>query len=232
MSGHDSTLARVRLHVQRKGAGTPVVLSHGLGDDAGTWDELLPRLADHHDVRSWDLRGHRHSEAPDSAAGYGLGPAIEDLLGILADVGEPAHLVGHSLGGLLSLTIALRRPELVRSLTMISSGPGFRDPQSRDAWNQYVAKAVQRMPVPPEAAALATQADSWVIDHVDELTPPLLVVVGERDARFQAGADFLHRAVRGSTLLRVPDAGHHPQRSHPEQVAAALLTHFGGATCR
>ena len=85
------------------------------------------------------------------------------------------------------------------------------------------------MPVPPAAAGLGRQEDSWVIDHVGELDPPLLVVVGERDTRFHAGADFLARAVPGSTLHRVAGAGHHPQRTHADEVAAAVLAHLDAA---
>jgi pimeloyl-ACP methyl ester carboxylesterase len=64
---------------------------------------------------------------------------------------------------------------------------------------------------------------------VGDLRPPLLIVVGERDRRFHAGAEFLARAVPGSTDLRVVGAGHHPQRSNPDDVARALLAHFATA---
>ena len=217
----------VRLHRERSGSGVPVVLSHGLGDDAETWAALVPRLATDHTVVTWDLRGHRHSEAPTD--GYSAEIAIADLSALVVELGEPVHLVGHSLGGYLSLAVSLRRPELVRSLTMISSGPGYRDPSAREEWNRYVERAVLRMPVPPAAAGLGRQEDSWVIDRVGDLQPPLLVVVGERDMRFHAGADFLARAVPGSTLLRVAGAGHHPQQTHADEVAGAVLKHLAAA---
>lgn len=211
------------LHRQRVGAGEPVVLSHGLGDDASTWTELVPLLAEHHAVHTWDLRGHRRS-GPGSG-GYRTDVGVADLLGLVDDVGEPVHLVGHSLGGYLSLTVALRRPELVRTLTLIASGPGYRDPEAREAWNRYVDEAVLRMSVPPDVAGLAHQADSWVIDRTPTLRPPLLVLVGERDTRFHAGAAFLGRVVDGATVVHLSGAGHHPQRTHAGLVAAAILDH-------
>ena len=222
-SSDNSTHKMIRLHRERAGEGAPVVLSHGLGDDASTWAALAPLLAAGHSVHTWDLRGHQRSEAPGDAGAYTLECATDDLLGIVEEIAEPVHLVGHSLGGFISLALALRRPDLVRTLTMISSGPGYRDPEAREAWNRYVDRAVERMPVAPMVAGLARQEDSWVIDHASELQPPLLIVVGERDDRFQPGAAYLSRAVSGSTLVQVAGAGHHPQQTHAHDVAASLL---------
>ncbi len=210
-------------------AGAPLVLSHGLGDDATTWSELRPVLEATHRVVTWELRGHGANAAL-APGDYLPGVASADLLAVVRATGGRVHLAGHSLGGYLSLTVALRHPELVESLVLIGSGPGYRDPAARQAWNREVDRAVLRMPVPPATAALAHQHDSWVIDHVAELQPPLLVIVGERDERFHAGAAYLGRAVDGSTVRYIVGAGHHPQRTHPQEVAAALLEHIAKST--
>jgi pimeloyl-ACP methyl ester carboxylesterase len=222
----------VRLHRERCGSGAPVLLSHGLGDDSTTWVELVPLLAGDQTVITWDLRGHGGSERPAGAESYTAELAIADLLALVEDAGEPVHLVGHSLGGYLALVVSLRRPELVRSLTMVASGPGYRDPDARAVWNRHVDTAVVRMPVQPEAAGLARQADSWVVDNAGRLEPPLLLLVGERDTRFHAGTAFLGRAVAGSTVHHLAGAGHHPHRTHAEEVAALLLEHFSRSAPR
>ena len=122
----------------------------------------------------------------------------------------------------MSLALALRRPDLVRTLTMMSSGPGYRDPEARENWNRYVDRAVERMPVAPMVAGLARQEDSWVIDHVGELEPPLLIVVGERDERFQPGAAFLHRSrprqhARADRRRRSPPTAQHTPPRWPRR---------------
>jgi pimeloyl-ACP methyl ester carboxylesterase len=155
--------------------------------------------------------------------------AIADLLAVIEEAGPPAHLVGHSLGGYLSMAVALRRPELVQSLTMIGSGPGYRDPRARDEWNRYVDRAVLRMPVPMDAARLAHQETSEVIDGAASLAVPLLVLVGEQDARFLAGAAYLGRTVPGCIVKHIAGAGHFPQRTHAADVADALLSYLGGS---
>jgi len=207
----------------------PIVLSHGLGDDAGTWAEVLPVLAARHQVVTWDLRGHGSADRPIAAGDFTSESAIVDLLNVIDEAGPPVHLVGHSLGGFLSMVVALRRPDLVRSLTLIASGPGYRDPSAREAWNRFVDRAVLRMPVPAAAAGLAHQESSEVIDGVALLQPPLLVIVGERDTRFHAGTSYLERTVPGCAVHRIAGAGHFPQRTHASEVAALVLDHVNAA---
>jgi pimeloyl-ACP methyl ester carboxylesterase len=210
-------------------ATAPIVLSHGLGDDAHTWDRLAPLLSESRSLVAWDLRGHGDADRPTSPAEYSMELATADLVGVVEQAGAPAHLVGHSLGGYLSMAVALRRPDLVCSLTLIASGPGYRDPEARETWNRFVDRAVLRMPVPPEAARLAHQETSEVIDAVAGLQPPLLVIVGEHDAHFHAGSEFLGRTVPGCQLHYIAGADHFPQRTHAAHVAALVLRHVGAS---
>src|SRR5438270_7408191 len=104
----------VSLHVEETGQGLPLVLTHGLGDRLETWDAIVGELASHHRVLRWDLRGHGRSDAPDDPAAYSAQIAVGDLIDVIERAGDAVALVGHSLGGYLSLVVALRHPELVR----------------------------------------------------------------------------------------------------------------------
>lgn len=109
------------LRFLRQGEGDQaVVLLHGFGGDLNNWMFTLPALAGEHSVYALELPGHGGSS---KAVGSGdldsLATAVEQFLdsqGI-----EHAHLVGHSLGGLVASTVALRSPDRVQSLTLVSS---------------------------------------------------------------------------------------------------------------
>jgi pimeloyl-ACP methyl ester carboxylesterase len=212
-------------HRAQVGAGPPVVLTHGLGDDSGTWAGIPEILARQHTVLSWDLPGHGRSAPPDLDNPYSWKEAVADLLDLVLELGPPVLLVGHSLGGYLSLRLTLEQPELVRSLVMISSGPGFRDADARRRWNDWVDRAAARMGVPPDLARVAHHSDAWVIDHLPNLARPTLVIVGENDTRFQAGAEYMVRTSAACMLEVIPRAGHHPQRSSPATVAHLIDRH-------
>src|ERR671914_116006 len=111
------------------GDGPALVLTHGWGATAEMWRPQLPVLAAHHRVARWDLPGHGRSNAPDDPDAYTHDAALAALTAL---VDETAVLGGHSLGGYLSLAFALRHPERVRGLVLLSTGPGYRDPEARE----------------------------------------------------------------------------------------------------
>lgn len=100
--------------------GPPVVLLHGLGGAAVNWALLAPELARTRRVLLLDLPGHGRSDTLPAAPGLGLFAdrvgAFAERLGLL-----PADLVGHSLGGLVGLRLAERRPEAVRRLVLAAA---------------------------------------------------------------------------------------------------------------
>lgn len=221
----------VDLNVCTRGAGHPVVLGHGLGDTAATWAPLAGALlADGRwAVTTWELRAHGGAATPDDANAYSRDLALADLASVAelaraaSAAGEAPVIVGHSLGGYLALALAITRPELVRALVLIATGPGFRDPKARDEWNRYVHDTVPAMDIRPEAAALCEQPDSMVIDRVGEIEVPVLQLVGEKDTRFHAGVAYLDRVLPDVTTEHIGGAGHHPQVRHADAVNTAVL---------
>jgi pimeloyl-ACP methyl ester carboxylesterase len=121
--------ARIRYFVG--GDGPSLVLVHGLGGAASNWVELAPALARSYRVLALDLPGHGGS-APLPAA-LSLTP-FADVVRAVAEREAllPAGVVGHSLGGLVGLRLALRHPDAVRALVLaaaagISSGTRARE---------------------------------------------------------------------------------------------------------
>lgn len=110
----------VRMRYFVGGEGPPLILVHGLGGAAANWTELVPRLAKRHRLLVPDLPGHGGSTALPAVAG--LEP-FADRLGLVAEREGmlPAPVVGHSLGGMIVLRLALRRPDDVRAVVLAAA---------------------------------------------------------------------------------------------------------------
>jgi pyruvate dehydrogenase E2 component (dihydrolipoamide acetyltransferase) len=98
----------------------PALLLHGFGADLNTWMFTQPALGDGRRVVALDLPGHGGSAKQlDSADAESLAAIVDHALNALGI--ERLHLVGHSMGGGIAISLALREPERVATLTLISS---------------------------------------------------------------------------------------------------------------
>ncbi|QIJ63202.1 alpha/beta hydrolase [Streptomyces sp. JB150] len=114
-------LGEVDTWYDEHGAGEPLVLLHGGLVDARFFEPNLGPLAEHFRVYTPERRGHGHTPDVPGPITYGL--MADDTIAFLeAVVGEPADLVGHSDGAFVAMLVAMRRPELVKRLVMISGG--------------------------------------------------------------------------------------------------------------
>jgi pimeloyl-ACP methyl ester carboxylesterase len=105
----------------------PAVYVHGLGGSSQNWTDLAGLLAGRLDGQAVDLPGFGYS---DPSRRYSIPAFAGKLIGYLehADRG-PVHLVGNSLGGAIAVRVAGCRPDLVRTLTLISPAMPFLDPR-------------------------------------------------------------------------------------------------------
>jgi pimeloyl-ACP methyl ester carboxylesterase len=118
--GFEARLAEikgVRMRYLVGGAGSPVVLVHGLGGAASNWVELAPLLMSTRRVILPELPGHGGSSP--LAAAPNLNPFADRVGGVLEREGvREATVVGHSFGGSVALRLAMRHPGLVSSLVL------------------------------------------------------------------------------------------------------------------
>jgi pimeloyl-ACP methyl ester carboxylesterase len=129
-----------------------VVLVPGAASPSDWWDvELCEAIADggHHVLR-YDLRDTGQSTTrPPGEADYTGDDLVSDLAGIIASVGRAAaHVVGLSLGGGLAQQLALSRPDLVRSLTLLSTSPGGPGSEGLPEMSLELAASFAQEPAP------------------------------------------------------------------------------------
>jgi pimeloyl-ACP methyl ester carboxylesterase len=107
----------VRMRYFVGGEGSPLILVHGLGGAASNWAELAPLLSRRYRLLVPDLPGHGGSSALPAVSG--LEPFADRVAGVAEREGMlPAPVVGHSLGGMVVLRLALRRPADVQAIVL------------------------------------------------------------------------------------------------------------------
>ncbi|BDH15040.1 alpha/beta hydrolase [Streptomyces hygroscopicus] len=98
----------------------PALYVHGLGGSSQNWSDLMPLLADRVDGEAIDLPGFGQSPPPDDG-NYSVSAQARAVIRYLDAAGRgPVHLIGNSMGGAASTRVAAVRPDLVRTLTLIS----------------------------------------------------------------------------------------------------------------
>ncbi|HZZ52461.1 MAG TPA: alpha/beta fold hydrolase [Pseudonocardia sp.] len=108
----------------------PVVYVHGLSGSATNWTDLAAQLSPHAPGTAVDLPGFGLSR-PLVNGRYSLNAHADAVLCFLAGQGRRVNLVGNSLGGTIALMVAARRPELVRTLTLLAPAMPDRRPDPR-----------------------------------------------------------------------------------------------------
>lgn len=216
----------MRLNVIKGGtAGAqPIVFVHGLGSSAATWARCMELLGPRFEVLAVDLLGHGDSPVPDNPDEYTRDLALADLDEVFATVDSPAVLVGHSLGGYLALAHAVTRPQAVCAIVVINTGPGFRDPEKRQAWNDRSIRNANKFGVPPQVTNLNLQNDSVVMECLTEIAIPVLVLAGELDRpEYVASGEYLERKVPHARLQIIAGGEHSMhETSHAAEVATAI----------
>ncbi|MEN8160675.1 MAG: alpha/beta fold hydrolase [Myxococcota bacterium] len=134
----------VAVEVLREGQGEPVLLIPGFGTDASSFSGVTPGLAERFAVLALNPRGVGASDPPGDAE-LDVAQLASDAAAVIekAASARPVHLVGASLGAATALELALARPELVASLTLITP---FVTASPRllavvDAWQRLAGEA-------------------------------------------------------------------------------------------
>jgi len=142
-----------------EGSGEPLFLIHGIGAARDAWRFMVPKLKEHFTVITYDLRGHGSSPMPQSTV-FDLDDLVADLERLRELTGfETAHFAGHSLGGMIGPAYALKYPDRVKSLGLLSTAAGRTEDDSAKVWG--VVKAMEDKGIPQ---VLETLANRWFTD--------------------------------------------------------------------
>lgn len=198
------------IHVEVWGAGTPVILVHGsLATGTSEWFAQRPLADAGYSLRVVDRRGYGSSAG---AVGEDYLVDAGDIAGLM---GDGAHLVGHSYGGLGALLAAARRPEATKSLTLLEPAAAAVA-EHDERWQQVVADVrglwSQNLPdsewVVRFLRAVGSDPDQFPPEMLAEAIP--LVRLFRQGRPFHQAALPLAEIAAASYPKLVVSGGHHP----------------------
>jgi pimeloyl-ACP methyl ester carboxylesterase len=246
---HSVDLPSGRIHYYEAGAGTPLLLIHGLGGRAEDWAELMPGLAANgFHVYAPDLLGYGRSARPDLDYSIALEERVM-LEWMQAMHLDHADVGGWSMGGWVAMQLTLDHPELVDKLVVYDAAgvrfvPDFTQdlftPSDAEDVDALLAKLfVGQRKLPPFVMRdlLRTMAKNKRVvgrsiaemmsgrelldDRLGQMRRPMLIVWGEEDRLLplKTVGVRIHQLTPGSVLETVTGCGH----MAPEQCAAPVL---------
>lgn len=167
----------LRFRYRVDGTGQPVLLLHGVGSHLDAWDGVVAALKHRWQFIRFDQRGHGESDKP--AGPYSLDDFSGDAMGVADALGLARfHLVGFSLGGLIAQAVALRCPERLLSLTLVSTVSG-RTEDERSRVMARLALVEQGIP----GAHFRESIKRWFTDAYLQANPGLIEEYAARNAQ-------------------------------------------------
>jgi pimeloyl-ACP methyl ester carboxylesterase len=237
-AGTYASVNGIRLYYEIHGTGKPLIMLHGGFGNFDMFTALVPALARSHQIIGVDLYGHGRTALTDRP--FLFEHMADDIAGLIEHLGlATADLLGYSLGGIVALQTAIRHPERVNKLVVISipfkrtgwypeiqAGMAAIDPESFVGTPLY--DAYMRVAPKPEdffrfATAMreAMSRDYDWKDKISALKAPTLIIAGDSDSFPPAHAAEFFSLLGGG----LQDAGWNGEHLLPSQLAI-----FPGAT--
>ncbi len=249
------------MHYIDEGSGDEtIVFAHGLLFNNEIFAKQIEYFKNRYRCIAYDHRGQ--GKSPVTKDGYDMDTLSEDAIGLIEKLAVgPCHFVGLSMGGFVAMRVAIRRPDLIKSVTLLDTSAeaepeenksGYRKLNFIGRWFGFKLVISKIMPImfgttfmnDPERADErkywadlicandrigATRAVNGVIDRqgvmdqIDRIDRPVLIVVGEEDtATVPAKSQRMNEKIKGSQLVIIPKTGHLSTIESPNAVNAAM----------
>lgn len=146
--------------------GTPLVMLHGMGSTASVWLPQLEYFGHERLAVAWTMPGYAQSPAPPALSWEALAASLRDLLDALGI--ERAHVLGHSIGGMIAQEFYHRHPGRVQSLVLSATSAAFGSADA--AWKEEFLR--QRIDAMRPYERFADAAPALLDGFMNPATPP------------------------------------------------------------
>lgn len=199
------TVNNIKMYYEIHGHGEPVVFIVGLGADISEYAKTIKLLAKSYRVIAIDNRGAGRSDKPDGV--YTIEMMADDTAILINKLGvDRANIIGHSMGGQIALHVAIRHPERVGKLVVVSSSA-----RSIHNWVISFFGLMRIVPLfsskyPQPRFAFLRQYNAVSVgncfDKLHELRLPIVIMHGLKDRVVPfAASEAMHREIAYSRLI-------------------------------
>jgi pimeloyl-ACP methyl ester carboxylesterase len=205
------------IHYKRLGKGQPVIFIHGAANDWHEWKKNLAFLAQNFQVYALDLPGYGQSQPADVPVSPAWAASfLSDFMKVL-DLSS-AHIVGHSMGGMVAMVFALDHAEMVNKLVLVNSG-GLGDLSRRGWLILQLTKIPKKLLGKEKNKYLKSTKDDWIfIKRLPDIKPKTMVIWGDKDIYLPVSqAKLAHSLIPDCKLHIFPQCGHAPQRESVDE---------------
>ncbi len=228
------------IHGKPAQGGVPLLLLHGGGSTIGTsFGKLIPLVSKKRQVIAFEQQGHGHTADVDRP--FSFEQSADDAVALLRHLHvAKADFLGYSNGGHIALEIALRHPEVVRSL-VIESAFFSREGTDPQFWEGFEHPKLDDMPQELKKAYLATaphpeqlpsffaksvqrmrEFKGWTPAQIQSIRVPTLIILGDRDiVRVEHAAQMQH-LLPDAQLAILPGVDHMGVPNRAANVASML----------
>ncbi|MEU8887720.1 alpha/beta hydrolase [Streptomyces sp. NPDC048442] len=201
--------------------GNPVILLHGIGGSAASWEKVGQALGEEWRVHALDLRGHGESDWPDE---YDLELMRDDVLEFIEEAKiDRAGVVGHGMGGVVAYLLAQEHPDRVERLVLEETPPpyaGADDPLPKDGPVDYDENAIGEI-----QAQLSDPPAEW-LERLGEIVAPTLMITGGAESEMsQEDLPEMADRIPDCAQITLP-GGHHIHERQPQQFADKVSDFF------
>ena len=218
----------IQLHYTEQGAGLPLILLHGNGEDSSYFVHQIDHFSKHYRVIALDTRGH--GQSPRGEKPFSIKQFAEDLHDFMNEKGiDKASLLGFSDGGNIALTFALKHPERVERLILNGANLFPSGVKPRYQWpvvmGYHIAKcfAKKSEEAKKNADLLALMVNEPQIQpsELARLTMPVLVVAGTKDMIKESHTRLIYKSLPNAKLALI-EGDHFIANKNPEAFNAAV----------
>jgi pimeloyl-ACP methyl ester carboxylesterase len=208
--GQSFTAKGVKIAYLSEGKGEPVILIHGLySSTLVNWQltGIVKELARDHRVISLDLPGHGFSERPLDKEAYGVQMA-EDVVLLMDHLKiKKAHVVGYSLGGMITVKLLTKHPDRVSSATLGGMG-WFKEGSALQKFWEGAKKGKDSKLGPPPVMLESIKELAVTEEELKKIDVPVKVLVGDKDICKQLYVEPLQKVRKDWGVVEIKGADH------------------------